>query len=309
MSGRNWPGTLLRAYGEQPWLLEEGRALQMMAALELRAKGGAVDIPPAEARDDRTVLKGRSNGEQGKGVGVIRLRGTVAPRLSGVNAMSGSFIGLEELQRSFSAMAARDDLKAIVMDIDSPGGQVDLVMETAQIIRGARRDGRPIVAVANTMAASAAYWLAAAADEIVVTPSGQVGSIGVLTVHQDVSERAKAEGVRVTVIRAGERKAENHPFAPLGEEARGHLQAHVSSIYEAFVSDVAAWRGVSANVVRADPEKTASHFGGGRTALAADAVRLGMADSVATIDQTIARLLGGGGRRSARSRARRMALA
>lgn len=314
MNVEHWPSRLVQAFGAQPWLIESVRAGQLIAFLEQRAKGAtpkheADSAPEIAARVGSNVVRSKGSPDGAPGVAVMRLHGTVAPRLSGVDAMSGSFIGLEDFQRSFSAVADRSDVRAIVLDIDSPGGQVDLVQETAATIRAARREGRPIIASANTMAASAAYWLAAAADEITVTPSGQVGSIGVLTVHQDVSERARAEGVKMTVIRSAPRKAENHPFAPLSDEARAHLQDHVGQVYAAFVRDVAAWRGVDANVVRADPEADAKHFGGGRTALAEEAVRLGMADRVETIDQTIARALSTNRQTSAAARRRALALA
>lgn len=181
------------------------------------------------------------------------------------------------------------------------------------MIRAARREDRPIVAVANTCACSAAYWIASAADEIVVSPSAQVGSIGVFTIHQDISEALAAEGVRMTLIRSGPRKAETHPFGPLEPEAAAALQARVSETYADFVSAVAANRGVPESVVRADPESGEAHFGGGRAYNAREAVRLGMADRVESLSETLARLtapasaaLAAG--RSAAARRRRMAL-
>ncbi len=88
-------------------------------------------------------------------------------------------------------------------------------------IRDVRAAGKPVSAVAHHWAASAAYWLASAADELVVTPSGEVGSIGVYVYHEDISKRLGMLGVTPTLIKAGANKAEGHPAFPLGEEAAG----------------------------------------------------------------------------------------
>ncbi|TIX64128.1 MAG: S49 family peptidase, partial [Mesorhizobium sp.] len=139
------------------------------------------------------------------------------------------------------------------------------VPETTAMIRAARREGRPIVAIADTVACSAAYWIACGADEISVTPSGMVGSIGAYVVHQDVSEALAAVGVKVTYISEGARKVEANPFQPLDDAAKAWLQSIVRDCYDMFVADVAKSRKVSVAVVRADPEQTDKHMGGGRS--------------------------------------------
>jgi ClpP class serine protease len=140
-----------------------------------------------------------------------------------------------------------------------------------------------IVAVANTMAASAAYWIASQADELVVTPSGQVGSIGVLAVHQDSSKLQERIGITTTVISAGRFKAES--FGPLSKAATQALQSNVDDLYDLFVADVAAGRKVSTQAVTAG-------YGEGRMVLAANAKPLGMVDEIATLEATIVRLGG-----------------
>jgi signal peptide peptidase SppA len=135
----------------------------------------------------------------------------------------------------------------------------------------------------DTLAASAAYWIASQADEIVVTPSGDVGSIGVLVMHDDVSKAEEMAGFKTTVISAGKYKAEGHPFEPLSDEARGELQKLVDDVYAMFVADVAQGRGTTAEAVR-------SGYGQGRLQLANDAVASGLADRVDTIDSTLEQL-------------------
>jgi signal peptide peptidase SppA len=185
---------------------------------------------------------------------------------------------------------------AIVLDVDSPGGVTDGVTETAQHIRQVRAS-KPVVAAVNTMAASAAYWLASQASEVMVTPSGQAGSIGVFVVHENIANMLDAEGVEVNLIRAGRYKAEANPWEPLSEGARSHLQDTVDRYYAMFTNDVAKGRDVEASAVR-------EGFGEGRMLLARPAVSEGLADRVGSIDEAIARasrLAGSGGRRRGRA--------
>jgi signal peptide peptidase SppA len=139
-------------------------------------------------------------------------------------------IGRASLNQFTEALrAARSDpgIRAIVFDIDSPGGPVDGVPKLASEIAGGRVP-KKTVAVANTLAASAAYWLASAADEVVITPSGSVGSIGVLAMHEDLSKALEAEGVKVSIVSAGKYKTEGNPYEPLSAEGRANLQSWVN---------------------------------------------------------------------------------
>lgn len=284
---------ILRAASASAWFIEPTKAAEIVALLELRAAGQTGGYAAA----DRPEPKTRGS------IAVLPLVGTITPRADMLSEMSGAR-SLASFQRDFQQVADDDKVSAIVIEVDSPGGQVDLVPETAAMIRAARRDDRPIVAIANTMAASAAYWIASAADELVATPSALVGSIGVFTMHQDVSEALAKQGVSVSFISAGPRKVEGNPFEPLGAEARASLQAHVSEVYDLFTADVARARGVTQAVVKADPEKAERHMGGGRVVSAAEGKRLGMVDRVETLPALLARL---GKRRSASAR-RRLAL-
>jgi capsid assembly protease len=209
-----------------------------------------------------------------------------SPRYAGRVAILSLYgvLGRASLNQFTKALrAARSDpsVSAIVFDIDSPGGPVDGVPELANEIAG-RRVPTKTVAVANTLAASAAYWLASAADELVVTPSGSIGSIGVLAMHEDVSKALEAEGVKVSIISAGKYKTEGNPYEPLSTEARASLQDQVDQFGSMFIQDVARGRKVSSSQVR-------NGFGEGRMVLASQAVKQGMADRVETLDQTLAR--------------------
>lgn len=282
------------------WMIDQAKAREIAAFLALRADGASSwDQEPKPVAYAGEPVSGRRGP-----VHVLRLHGTIMPRAGMMSRMSGG-VSMEAFQQAFRAAAEDSTAQAIVLDVDSPGGIVDLVPETAAMVYAARRADRPIVAVANTMMASAAYYIGSAADEIVVTPSGDVGSIGVYGMFDDMSEAFKMRGVNRTVIRSGPRKAEG-AFGPLDDEARAHFQAGADAAYDMFVQAVARHRGVSAAVVRADPEKEAAHFGGGRAYSAREAVRLGMADRVDTFENTLMRVAQG--RRSRRTSAARARL-
>lgn len=233
--------------------------------------------------------------KQGR-VAVLPVRGTILHRMSGMSAMSGG-TGLEQLSKAFVALRDDPQVKAIVLDVDSPGGSVDGLVEAADLIRSSR-GAKPIVAQVNVRAASAAYWLAAQADDVAVTPSGEVGSIGVITVHEDISAMLEKMGVKETVIASTPFKAEGNPYGPLSEEARAAIESDVHAFDAMFHDAVAEGRGAKVATVRAE-------FGQGRMVLAAEAVKRGMADRVATMEQTLNRfgatMLGGSARAAAQS--------
>lgn len=221
---------------------------------------------------------------------MLPLIGTIVQRADMFTDVSGA-ASVQRFTEKFRAALADPQVGSIVIDVDSPGGQVSGVEELSAEIFNARGQKR-IVAVANSLAASAAYWIATAADEVVVTPSGEVGSIGVFAVHEDISGMLEQAGVKVNLVSAGKYKTEANPFEPLGEEARASIQGRVDEYYDQFVSAVARNRGVKRSDVRGG-------FGEGRVVGAKQAVSLGMADRVATLDETINKLLGG--RRSRRA--------
>ncbi|MEP3633691.1 MAG: S49 family peptidase [Shimia thalassica] len=280
---------ILQAACNGVWLIEPDKAAEILGVLALRSQG----LPRDWAGEEKKPVYAGDTVQGRRGaVHVLKLHGTIMPRGGMMAQMSGG-ASMEMFQKAFQRAAEDTTAEAIVLEVDSPGGMVDLVPETADMVFKARREGRPIVAVANTMAASAAYWIASAADELVVTPSGRVGSIGVYTMHDDMAGALEKAGIRRTLISAGSRKTEGNPYGPLDDSARAAVQQRVEVTYKMFTGAVAKYRGVAASVVRADPEKSESHFGGGRAYHAQEAVRLGMADRVATFDETLRRVAQG----------------
>jgi signal peptide peptidase SppA len=270
---------IVRAVLDTPWAILPDKLEALAEFIELRAIYGMA-MPPVEidarAADIRSATRSRGT------VAVLPVMGTLMHRANMMTNMSGG-TSTEQLSRDFATLLENPQVSSIVLDIDSPGGAVGGIQELADQVMAAR-EVKPVVAVANGLAASAAYWIATQASELVVSPSGMVGSIGVVALHQDLSARAEREGIKTTLVSAGRYKTEGNQFEALTGEARAAMQDQINVFYDAFVSAVARGRGVDAAAVRGG-------FGEGRTVLAKAAVRQGMADRVATLDQTINRLL------------------
>lgn len=273
---------ILKAITEKPWAIIPSRLALIADLIAYRMEGHK--LTSAEVAERVGVGPAHKQATTAGTIAVLPLYGVITPHSSLMSEISGG-TSIDAFRQTFRDLVADPNIGAIVLDVDSPGGMTDLIPEMAAEIRGAR-GSKPIVAVANTLAASAAYWLASQADELIVTPSGEVGSIGVYAIHDDMSRAMDAEGVTRTYIKAGKFKTEGNPFEPLSDEARAAMQATVDEFYGMLVADVAKGRGVKAADVR-------DGFGEGRVVTAKNAVSLGMADRVATFDETIAKLARG----------------
>ena len=212
-------------------------------------------------------------------VAVIPIHGTLVRRTSGIEAESGlaSYTGIAA---QLDAALTSPEVAAILLDIDSPGGESGGVFDLADRIRAASRV-KPVWAVANDMAFSAAYALASAATRVFVARTGGVGSIGVIAMHVDQSVKDAQDGVRYTAVFAGERKNDLNPHEPISTEAHAVLKAEVDRIYDLFVETVARHRGLNADAVRAT--EAGLFFG-------PDAVATGLADAVGSLDDALTQL-------------------
>jgi len=275
--------SVVNAVFNQPWaILPDTYAIicdlvrSRVAGLRLTAEQvqeriGAAQVRPGAAK----------NGA----IAILPLYGVLAQRMNMMTQVSGG-TSTDLFGRAFKEAVRESSISAIILDVDSPGGSVFGVDELASEIRAAKGI-KPVIAVANSMAASAAYWIASQADELVVTPGGLVGSIGVLSGHEDISKAKELAGIKTTLVSAGRFKVEDSPLAPLSDVARAALQATVDQYYNTFVQAVALGRKVS-------PAAVKNGFGEGRLVTADDALAQGMVDTIGTLDQTIARLMGRG---------------
>lgn len=280
---------LLSKIYETPWAILPQKLAAVLAVAHRYAAGEKLSQVEIDAV---TAAANRANTRPSGAVAVLPIVGTLIPRGDMLMESSGA-VSAQRIAAQFRAVMADSAVGAVVLDVDSPGGAVSGIEELGNEIYKARGN-KPIVAVANHLAASAAYWLATAADELVVTPSGEVGSVGVFAAHQDLSAAMELVGVKTTFISAGKFKTEGNPYEPLTDEARTAIQERVNDYYDAFTKAVARNRGVSAADVRGG-------FGEGRVVGAKDAVRLGMADRVGTLDETIERVMRGQGKRGMRA--------
>jgi signal peptide peptidase SppA len=295
----------------QPWALTEDMMAVVWDVLQFRARGGRLtpdeirariggDEEANPSRREARVMRPSSGG--GAAIAVVPIYGVIAHREF---ERSSGMTSAERIANGVAQAVADPEVGTIVLDIASPGGTVAGTTETADQIYRARKSKR-VVAVANAKAASAAYWMASQASEVVITPSGSAGSIGVFSLHEDWSKWLEREGVAITPIQAGRRKLEGAPWAPLDDEAKAHFQAAVDGAYQQFTAAVARGRGVTVADVRGE------RFGEGRAFEAADALKRGLVDSIETFDQVIARILSegrsGGSARAADMGAPAMAL-
>jgi signal peptide peptidase SppA len=214
-----------------------------------------------------------------EGIAVIPVFGTLVRRTVGLEAQSG-LTSYASLGQQLADAVADPNVKAILLDVDSPGGEAGGVFDLADQLFAARK-AKPIWAVANEEAFSAAYAIAAAASKIYVSRTGGVGSIGVIAVHLDQSQAEADAGLKYTAIYAGARKNDLSPHEPLSDPARATLQTEVDRVYEMFVATIARTRGLTTDAVKAT--EAGLFFG-------ADAVAAGLADKLGTFDDALADL-------------------
>lgn len=181
------------------------------------------------------------------GVAVIPVTGMLVNRL---NWSAGFATGYDFIRNQFRSALADPDVSQIVFDVDSNGGLVTGCEEVAAEIFAARGE-KPTTAVVDARGYSAAYYIASAADRVVCTPSGGVGSIGVAAMHADMSGSLEQDGIKVTLLHKGEEKVAGNPFEALSDSARASIEKDIGYAYDSFVSAVARHRGLSEDDVRA----------------------------------------------------------
>ena len=246
----------------------------------LSVLGSRVGLPDLSASTgfappDRNAAQSDTSAGQ-SGIAVIPIYGTLVRRTQGLEAQSGltSYAGIA---MALDTALADPSVAAILLDIDSPGGESSGVFDLADRIRAATAI-KPVWAVANDMAFSAAYALGSAASRLIVSRTGGVGSIGVIAMHVDQSVKDQQDGIAYTAVFAGDRKNDLNPHAPISGEAHCFLQGEVNRIYDLFATTVAKHRGMGVNTIKGT--QAALFFG-------ADAVTSGLADDVGTLDDAI----------------------
>lgn len=179
-----------------------------------------------------------------EGVGIIDVSGALVSRPMGLC----SPLSYAEIQASLNELMSDDSVKSIVIRLDSPGGEVSGCFDLADAIYSARGT-KPIIASVDDMAYSAAYAIASACDEICMSRTSGVGSVGVVSYHVDQSQLLKDQGIKVEYLHAGQKKVNGNPTEPLADDARSDMQAEIDRVYGLFTSTVARNRGMDTQTI------------------------------------------------------------
>jgi ClpP class serine protease len=249
--------------GREPWCIEPG-ALERIVAIAQRLN----DTPEAVATRLGRPLDNARTVETFGPTAVIPITGPIFRYANLFTEISGA-TSLEILARDFQAALDDPVVQQIVLSIDSPGGQSTGIAEFAGLVRAS---AKPVTAYVGDLAASAAYWIASAAGEIVASPTAMLGSIGVVMTYQPPPDRP-GEKPKVEVVSS---ISPAKRLTPDTEAGRTEAQRIVDHLAEVFVADVAIGRAVSHETVIAD-------FGAGSLLVGARAIAAGMADRIATL--------------------------
>jgi signal peptide peptidase SppA len=268
------PHLASRVFGT-PLMIARAKLEVILGVLAPRLSGGALEVvdPESDPPPLTSITVER--------IAVVSVIGTLVSRSGYLDAASG-------LQAygdiAYAIAAAMDDatVRGVILDVDSPGGEVGGLFDLVEQIQAARgANTKPLWAVANESALSAAYAIASAADRLYVTRTGEVGSIGVVAVHVDESGADAKAGLAWTFVFAGDRKVDANAHEPLSERARATIQADVDRLYADFCALVAANRGLSGEAVQGT---NAAIYRGEL------AIRAGLADRLGTLDLAIAEM-------------------
>ena len=262
-----------------PLLIERGKLDVILSVLGPRFGLGSEDGEPALYGPGDTGKSRKAYYVTEDKIGIISVIGPLVKRSSG-EFLSGGPTTYGEVETEFMDAITDPEIKGVLLNIDSPGGESVGAFELSDLIYS-QRTAKPIYAAADGDAFSAAFALGSAAEKLYVTKSGGVGSVGVWMMHVDQSGFNKQHGVKPTFIFAGARKLDGNPHAPLTNEALGVFQAEIDRIYGMFVDTVARNRGMSTKVVSRTEAGLFFGYAG---------VEIGFADQVGTLNDALAGL-------------------
>ena len=225
------------------------------------------------------VTRGRGYAVTESGIAVVPVLGPLVARGDWLTELFGASV-YGEVGDAVAAALADPSVPGVVMEIDSPGGEVAGMFDLADRLTSLRASaGKPLWAVASESATSAAYAIASAAERIYVTRTGEVGSIGVVAAHVDQSAADAKAGLAWTFLHAGARKLDGNPHEPLSDPARGAIQEDVDALYDQLVGLVARNRNLTPEAVRATEAAIYRGRGG---------IAMGLADRIGTVETALA---------------------
>lgn len=254
----------------EPWAITE---TALHTILEIAAREN--ESPQAVAAKLGRNLQNTYNVTEREGVAIIPVTGPLF-RYANLFTMISGASSYELIARDFTVALENPQIKGIILDIDSPGGEVNGVSELSNMVYAARGK-KPVVAYASGDAASGAYWIASAADEIVVSETSALGSIGVVGMYQGKSAKS-TDAVEIVSSQSPHKRLD-----PTSDDGRSRIQTRIDSMADVFIGTIARNREVSAEDVQ-------NHYGGGDVMIGAKAVSAGLADRVGSLEGLIAEM-------------------
>lgn len=272
---------LLDVWGAS-WAIEPNKLLEISSVYARHSRGDKIDIAALESKLGRQLSNEQKSYTINQGVAILPIEGVIAKRMNMFSQISGgtsSQMAAAALQQALNDPAVH----SIILAIDSPGGTVDGTQVLADAVLAARSGGKAIVTLGSGTMCSAAYWIGSAAQAVYIAESTTVvGSIGVVTTHQDISKAQENEGVKTTEITAGKYKRIASSYAPLSADGRKTIQDQLDYTYSIFVDAVAKNRNVSPAAALAMAD--------GRIFQGQQAIDAGLVDGITTMDALIKRL-------------------
>jgi len=256
----------------EPWAITE---TALHTILDIAAREN--ESPEAVAAKLGKELQNTHKVMEREGVAIIPVTGPLFRYANIFTAISGA-TSYEMLAQDFTAALESPEISAIILNIDSPGGEVNGCAELASMIFEARGK-KPIIAYASGDAASGAYWIASAADEVVASETSGLGSIGVVGVYRG-ARQDKTAPATIEIISS---QSPDKRLDPETDHGRAKLQARIDAMAEVFVNTVARNRGV-------EPQSVLEQFGGGDILIGKMAITAGLADRIGSLERLIAEL-------------------
>jgi signal peptide peptidase SppA len=263
-----------------PWAITSEMLIEISRIYDDHRAGKAPDIKAIEAQLGRPLANEQKPYVVIDGIASISISGVIAKRMNLFMEISGG-ASIEKITADFKTALADPSVRAILLVIDSPGGQVDGVFELADIIHNAR-DVKPVISLAYGTMASAAYLIGSAASAVYASDiAAIVGSIGVVAVHRDTSQQDAKSGVVTTEIYRGKYKR-IVTSGPLTEEGRMNMEEKVDYYYSLFINEIARFRGMTPETVLSKMSTDVTDFFIGQ-----QAVDAGLIDGIAPFDKAI----------------------
>lgn len=270
---------MIQAIAKTPWAITADGLELILGIAQRKISDTDLALSISAARSKNIESGESSNISMRDGVAVLNIIGSIFPRADFFTDISGATT-IENLSSDFSKALQDEKVKAIVLNIDSPGGQITGIHEFANKIYNSRGT-KPIHAYISALGASAAYWIATAADKVSVDATAMVGSIGVVAAWTDNSKAKEADGYQdYTVVSS---QSPNKRLDPKTEKGKELLQKELDDLANVFISDVARNREVSVETVL-------GKFGQGGLLIASEAIKVGMADNLSNLEDVVSNL-------------------